>query len=144
MLFRSREENGELFNTAAVIHANGKIDYRDKILLPTYDVFDEARYFTSATCVEPVQIMVSGKPVSVGVQICEDLWDDEYSQKVTQQLAEKGASVMVNISASPFCLDRHKERIQEERLNKKRLNEQYLDELTDLYEKDKLMNLFEK
>ncbi len=108
-----REENGELFNTAAVIHANGKIDYRDKILLPTYDVFDEARYFTSATCVEPVQIMVSGKPVSVGVQICEDLWDDEYSQKVTQQLAEKGASVMVNISASPFCLDRHKERIQE-------------------------------
>ena len=107
-----RQENGELFNTAAIIHADGKIDYRDKTLLPTYDVFDEMRYFTLANGINPVEIMVSGKPVSIGVQICEDLWDDGYPQKVTQELTEKGAAVMVNISASPFCVDRHKERIQ--------------------------------
>ena len=107
-----REENGELFNAAAIIHADGKIDYRDKILLPTYDVFDEARYFTSAKRIEPVQVMVSGEPVSIGVQICEDLWDDEYPQKVTLGLIKKGATLMVNISASPFCVDRYKERIQ--------------------------------
>ena len=102
-----RQENGELFNTAAIIHADGKIDYRDKTLLPTYDVFDEMRYFTLANGINPVEIMVSGKPVSIGVQICEDLWDDGYPQKVTQELTEKGATVMVNISASPFCVDRH-------------------------------------
>jgi len=107
-----REENGELFNTSAVIHADGKIDYRDKTLLPTYDVFDEARYFTSAKRIEPVQVVIYGKPISIGVQICEDLWDDGYSQKVTQELVEKGATLMVNISASPFCVDRYKERIQ--------------------------------
>ena len=108
-----RQVSGKLYNTAAIIHANGEIDYRDKILLPTYDVFDEARYFTPASCPRPVEIMIKGSLVSVGVQICEDLWDDDYIQKVTQTLAEKGASLMVNISASPFCVDRYKERIQE-------------------------------
>ena len=107
-----REENSELFNTAAIIHSNGKIDFRDKALLPSYDVFDECRYFTSAKNIEPIQVIVSGKSISIGVQICEDLWDDEYPQKVTKELAEKGAHVIVNISASPFSVDRHKNRIQ--------------------------------
>ena len=56
--------------------------------------------------------MIEGNPVSIGLQICEDLWDEGYPQKVSQNLAEKGASVMVNISASPFYVDRYKERIQ--------------------------------
>ena len=107
-----REENGELFNTAAIIHIDGKIEYRDKTLLPTYDVFDEARYFSPSTSVNPVEVLIDGNSILLGVQICEDLWDDEYSQKVTQRLVEKGAVLMVNISASPFCVDRYKERIQ--------------------------------
>lgn len=107
-----RRVSGKLYNTAVIIHANGGIDYRDKILLPTYDVFDEARYFTPASSANPVEVMIGGSPVLVGVQICEDLWDEKYPQKVSQDLVEKGASIMVNISASPFCVDRCKERIQ--------------------------------
>ena len=107
-----RQENKSLFNSAAVIHKDGVVEFRDKTLLPTYDVFEEKRYFSPSENIEPVQIEIDGNPFLLGIQICEDLWDDEYSEKVTEVLAEKGASLMVNISASPFCVDRYKQRIK--------------------------------
>ncbi len=105
------KDNGNLYNSAAIIHPTKDIEFRDKTLLPTYDVFDEARYFTPASSNIPVEFQINGKSHLVGIQICEDLWDDAYSQKVSSELAEKGAEVIINISASPFSVDRVHERI---------------------------------
>ncbi len=77
-----------------------------KTLLPTYDVFDEARYFTPAKDPNPL-IEIGG--VRIGISVCEDIWNDgfagvprHYPRNPIAALAEAGAQVMVNISASPF------------------------------------------
>ncbi len=110
-----REESGrgsssgsrKLYNTAAVLHLGKIVAYRDKSLLPTYDVFDEARYFTPAQKIEPLELALStGENIRVGLQICEDLWDEGYETKVTDRLGEQGVDLFINISASPFTVDR--------------------------------------
>lgn len=93
-----------LYNAAAVIR-NGSIQHvAHKTLLPTYDVFDEHRYFTSATTNAPVPIELDGEPMAIGASICEDIWDEEvgYSIKVVDLLGALGARVIVNLNASPF------------------------------------------
>ena len=107
-----RKENNNLFNTAAVIQDSAVITYRDKTHLPTYDVFDEVRYFTPSESVEPVEVSVNGKSVKLGLQICEDLWDDEYDTKVSKSLCSQGAELLINISASPFHINKLQERIE--------------------------------
>jgi len=106
-----RQENEKLFNTAAVIQDGSVIAFRDKTHLPTYDVFDEVRYFTPAESIKPVELRMNGDAVKLGLQICEDLWDDEYDLKVCRVLCEKGAELLINISASPFHVNRLDERL---------------------------------
>ncbi len=102
----------DLFNAAAVFKKDKIIAIVRKALLPTYDVFDEDRYFKPAKKEEiaPVTVTVDGKPVKVGVEICEDLWDSSYDVKVTDLLSERGAELIVNISASPFLVGKTLER----------------------------------
>ncbi|UCH63449.1 MAG: NAD+ synthase [Fidelibacterota bacterium] len=102
-----RQKGGKLYNTAVVLH-NAQIHaYRDKSLLPTYDVFDEDRYFTPADKIEPVALTLStGDALRTGLHICEDLWDRAYDIKVCDVLVEQGVDLFVNISASPFRVDR--------------------------------------
>ena len=102
----------ELYNAAAVFNKNKIVGIVYKTLLPTYDVFDEDRYFKPAREEEitPLSIALNGKPVKLGIEICEDLWDQNYDVKVTDLLAEKGAELIVNISASPFLVGKHLER----------------------------------
>ena len=111
-----RKENGRLFNSAAVCY-DGKLQTTtDKILLPTYDVFDEDRYFTSGEEPKVIPVPVQGKQINLGIQICEDLWDHDYDCKVSQIQKEKGADILFNISASPYHegrLFRRKDLIQE-------------------------------
>ena len=103
------QENGHLFNSAAVC-MNGKQIYRyDKILLPTYDVFDEDRYFTAGTELGLCELKIGGQNIKLGLEICEDLWDDEYDFKVSAELQKAGAECVINISASPY----HELRLQE-------------------------------
>lgn len=93
-----------LYNAAAVMRG-GKITHVTyKTLLPTYDVFDEQRYFTPAISNKPTDVVVQGQPLQVGASICEDIWDEEvgYSIKVVDSLAKLGARVIVNLNASPF------------------------------------------
>ncbi|SVE16068.1 uncharacterized protein METZ01_LOCUS468922, partial [marine metagenome] len=71
-----RQEEKKLFNTAAILNKGQINAYRDKTHLPTYDVFDEARYFTSADTRMPVELKIHGKLVKLGIEICEDLWED--------------------------------------------------------------------
>ncbi|MBC8400769.1 MAG: NAD+ synthase, partial [Candidatus Marinimicrobia bacterium] len=87
----------------AVLIKDGAIELvYDKLLLPTYDVFDEERYFEAGK--EPVvwSLDIRGERLKIGIEICEDLWDDDYPVKVTRVLKEKGADLIINISASPY------------------------------------------
>jgi NAD+ synthase (glutamine-hydrolysing) len=93
-----------LFNAAAVINQGKVKTVIYKSLLPTYDVFDEQRYFTSALVNSPVKIDIQGQEIAVGASVCEDIWDEAvgYGVHVVDSLAEQGARLVVNINASPF------------------------------------------
>ncbi|MEO7191967.1 MAG: NAD+ synthase [Vicinamibacterales bacterium] len=110
--FVSRNPNADgkgLYNGVALCHRGVVADRRYKSLLPTYDVFDEDRYFEPARDVSPIAV----HGVAVGVTICEDVWNDRdfwpkrlYHRDPVRELAEQGAELFVNISASPFTLDK--------------------------------------
>ena len=105
------EVDDHLYNTAAILKDGQVVGWQDKSLLPTYDVFDELRYFTPAHSQIPISLTLNNGPVHLGVEICEDLWDDEYPLKVSQRLVEQGAEILINISASPFSVDKAGERL---------------------------------
>ena len=99
-------ENDQLYNCSYVC-ANGQIiNHYKKILLPTYDVFDEDRYFKSGDQPVTVEIAIGPKIKKIGLQICEDLWDHTYSRNLAGQLKNAGAELIINISASPYRVDR--------------------------------------
>ena len=93
-----------LFNAAAIISRGEVRGVVHKSLLPTYDVFDEHRYFTPALSNNPTRIQLDGQEVVLGTSVCEDIWDEEvgYGVKVVDALAEHGANLVVNINASPY------------------------------------------
>ena len=100
-------------NSAAVIQNGEVIAVRHKSLLPTYDVFDEDRYFEPAEVVEPVEVL--GK--KIGITICEDIWNDEvflhdrrYDRRPAGELAVAGAEILLNLSASPWSLGKEHSR----------------------------------
>jgi len=106
---------GNLYNAAAIFEGDRLAGTVHKTLLPTYDVFDEYRYFKPAKEEEirPVFIETTGRKAKIGVEICEDLWDREYETKVTDLLANRGADLILNISASPYYAGK---RVERERL----------------------------
>lgn len=92
-------------NSAALLHDGKVAAVRHKTLLPTYDVFDEARYFEAARANKPI----SWNGLKLGVTICEDAWSkDPTSQRLLYRvdpIAEQvkaGADILLNLSASPF------------------------------------------
>ena len=104
------EENSErpgraLRNSAAVLQ-NGKTIWRThKSLLPTYDVFDEDRYFEPAKSAAPFEF--HGR--KLGITLCEDIWNDEdfwperlYRRDPIKELIAQGAEIILNLSASPW------------------------------------------
>jgi NAD+ synthase (glutamine-hydrolysing) len=105
-LKNKREPGRGLYNSAVLVH-NGQVVYSQaKSLLPTYDVFDEDRYFDTASKVKPVPF----QDESLGLCVCEDAWNDPdlwlqqqlYDLDPLSNLHEMGAGVIINISASPF------------------------------------------
>ena len=109
------EGRGKPFhNAAALLELGQPIRKTYKSLLPTYDVFDEDRYFEPGRGSEPFSIQ--GK--KIGVTICEDIWTEHYLPRPlydvepVRGLIEKGADIIVNLSASPFSL--HKPAIRYE------------------------------
>ena len=100
------------FNAAAVLEAGKPIRKVFKSLLPTYDVFDEARYFEPGPEVAPVDI--GGR--RLGITICEDIWTREYlprrlyARDPVHDLVVGGAAAILNLSASPFQLGKPAQR----------------------------------
>jgi len=104
----NKNEYGKgLYNSAVLVY-NGKILIEEhKSLLPTYDVFDEARYFDPSSEISTV----SFKNEILGISICEDAWNDpdlwlkrNYRIDPIEILVKKGATLLINISASPFSM----------------------------------------
>ncbi len=105
----------EVTNSVALLQ-NGRIAaVRTKSLLPTYDVFDEDRYFEPATENQPVEFNNG----SIGLTICEDIWNDEdfwpdrrYQHNPPVELVTAGARVLFNVSASPWSVGKETTRFR--------------------------------
>jgi NAD+ synthase (glutamine-hydrolysing) len=108
----ARNESGAIrkHNAAAVVRDGCVLQRAHKSLLPSYRYFDDKRFFSPADRREPVAIEVAGGKVSLGVSICEDLWDEYYNVKPLPELAAKGADVLLNLNASPFYPGKRHER----------------------------------
>ncbi len=115
----SAASNGEkpIFNSMALLQSGQIKDIFHKRLLPTYDVFDEDRYFESGDTANSFILSVKGESreesVHVGITICEDLWNNEsfwgkrtYPVNPTRELVEKGVDLVVNLSASPYTCEK--------------------------------------
>jgi NAD+ synthetase len=100
---------GTLHNAAAVAQEGVIAAVARKLLLPTYDVFDEARYFRPGS--DPLLVSIAGRPT--GILICEDVWNDRafwgrslYPREPVQELANRGMEALLVLSASPFSTGR--------------------------------------
>ena len=103
-----------LRNAAALLHQGRQIAIRYKTLLPSYDVFDEDRYFEPAN--ENAPILFRGR--TLGLTICEDAWNDaafwprrRYFQNPVEPLLEAPCNILINIAASPWHFGKLKLRL---------------------------------
>jgi NAD+ synthase/NAD+ synthase (glutamine-hydrolysing) len=96
-------------NNAAVLRGGGIVFRQTKMLLPTYDVFDEARYFMPGQIQKPWSL--DGR--SVAVTICEDAWNDKqywerrlYQRDPVEELISAGGNILISINASPYHMNK--------------------------------------
>ena len=110
--YNTQDSGNPFQNTALVIQNNQIIGRATKSLLPSYDVFDEARYFQPSKGVQVQSI--AGK--KFGITICEDIWSEDflpsklYVKDPASELAKQGVDFLINLSASPFHIGKQKER----------------------------------
>jgi len=108
--FNAQAEGRQLYNSACVLQGGHLTHTIHKTLLPTYDVFDESRYFEPNTQFELVKI--NGNQVAI--TICEDLWFDandfKYKHNPLSALSALNPDVVINLSASPFNQHKQEER----------------------------------
>jgi NAD+ synthase (glutamine-hydrolysing) len=105
---RASGSTGKSAANAAALLANGKIEFvQHKMLLPTYDVFDESRYFQPAAS----QNVFAFGGHNLGITVCEDIWNDKtfwakplYERDPVAELIAKRASLIINISGSPYTI----------------------------------------
>jgi NAD+ synthase (glutamine-hydrolysing) len=115
---RNSQPIGRPLHNAVGVLRDGKIVSRHfKTLLPTYDVFDETRYFEPG--IGERQNIVSLGNLPAGLSICEDLWNDErliarrlYHQNPIAELHTAGAEILINSSASPYVVEKHTFRLE--------------------------------
>lgn len=110
-VMRGDDANPKSLLNAAVVLAEGRVHaFRSKTLLPTYDVFDEERYFTQTQDWSPVH--VPNVDLSLGLAVCEDTWfrTKPYPVDPVAELAARGADLIINPSASPWHVGKAAER----------------------------------
>jgi NAD+ synthetase len=120
LIFGSITEDDDKIGTdihnSAIFCYNGSIKFiQHKTLIPNYDVFDEMRYFDSAKEVSVHEF----KGEKLGISICEDIWNDadywyrrRYVKDPVKELVNKGSSILINISASPYAYGKRKDRCE--------------------------------
>ncbi|MCX6170902.1 MAG: NAD+ synthase [Ignavibacteriales bacterium] len=104
-----------VYNSALLCY-DGKIQFmQNKTLIPNYDVFDEVRYFESSKDV----FIHEFRGEKLGISICEDIWNDadywkhrRYIFDPVQKLVDDGATLLINISASPYAYGKRKEKFE--------------------------------
>src|SRR5256714_257299 len=116
--FAGRVKNGSgksIANKAALICGGRVVFEQSKMLLPTYDVFDESRYFQPA---ERQRTYDFGTD-HLGITICEDVWNDKnfwanlrYERDPVTELVAQGTSLLLNISASPYTINKRTLRLE--------------------------------
>jgi len=105
---KAQDNTGKPVANSAALIAPGKILFEQrKMLLPTYDVFDETRYFQPAN----MQYSFPFGSETLGVTICEDTWNDRsfwperlYDRDPVAELVQKGSTIILNLSSSPYTL----------------------------------------
>jgi NAD+ synthase (glutamine-hydrolysing) len=110
----SEKLHGKKLINAAVLVNNGKaVLHQHKKLLPTYDIFDETRYFEPAS----IQNIIDFKGEKLGITICEDAWNISdfstiplYDKDPIAEIVKDGATILINISASPFHIGKEQTR----------------------------------
>ena len=113
--FEHSNTGPNIANKAALIHEGRVVFEQSKMLLPTYDVFDESRYFHPG---EKHYVYGLGRE-QLGITICEDVWNDKnfwakprYARDPVTELVQQGTSILLNISASPYTMDKRSLRIE--------------------------------
>ena len=116
--YAGRVKNGSgkaIANKAALICDGRVVFEQSKMLLPTYDVFDESRYFQPAT---KQSVFGLGRE-QLGITICEDVWNDKrfwancrYDRDPVTEIMAQGTTVLLNISASPYTIDKRGLRLE--------------------------------
>lgn len=112
----AKAETGKSVMNSAVLLRDGRVEFvQSKMLLPTYDVFDEARYFAPAASQELLAFCGN----RLALTICEDAWNDKhfwhkrlYSVDPVEQLLGRGGNFLVNVSASPFHIGKRELRFK--------------------------------
>lgn len=108
-------ERGEkaLFNSTALLQGGKIQQVFHKTLLPTYDVFDEDRYFQPSQGANIFKLVSGEETLNLGITICEDLWNDEefwggrsYPRNPIADLADQGVDLIINLSASPYSVNK--------------------------------------
>jgi NAD+ synthase (glutamine-hydrolysing) len=107
---RVKNTSGKSVANKAALLCGGRVVFeQSKMLLPTYDVFDESRYFQPAD----KQVVYSFQEEKLGITVCEDVWNDPnfwptrlYERDPVLELSKQGISVLLNISASPYTIDK--------------------------------------
>ncbi len=110
-IMRSDEaQSRAILNAAVVLSAGRRHAFRSKTLLPTYDVFDEQRYFAQQQDWRPVE--VPGLDLPLGLAVCEDTWSrtKPYPVDPVAELTARGAGIIINPSASPWHVGKAAER----------------------------------
>src|ERR1700689_6582 len=105
---KAQDDTGKPVANSAALISSGRILFEQrKMLLPTYDVFDETRYFQPAS----IQHAFEFGPETLGITICEDSWNDKsfwperlYDRDPVAELVSKGSTLVLNISSSPYTL----------------------------------------
>ncbi len=119
------EYGRKMFNSAFLAHEGKLLGTVHKTLLPTYDIFDDLRYFEANEEFHCLEF----KGVKLGVTICEDIWYNEnevqyhtYSVNPALELKKLGADVIINVSASPYTNTKHQNRVRMLQNHARKLN----------------------
>jgi NAD+ synthase (glutamine-hydrolysing) len=113
---RVKKGRGKAIANKAALLCGGRIVFeQSKMLLPTYDVFDESRYFQPAERQVPYDFANE----HLGITVCEDVWNDKnfwpemmYDRDPVTELVGQGTSVIINISASPYTIAKRALRVE--------------------------------